>query len=360
LKTPAVDLAAVTAHEGANFAPAMKSVPKTREEVVIVLKGSTAKVAVIGCGAWGKNLVRCFASLEALEAVVDNTPSTMRELASKYGCRALTEDEAIADPMVDAIIVATPPSKHLGIALKAIAAGKHVYVEKPLTLDVASATQMVDAARAAGLVLMTGHILQFHPAFRALKALVREGALGEVLRIQANRLNLGAVRREEDALWCLAPHDISMALALAGQAPDVVEAHGETLLRNGIADAVTVRLGFAGGARALINVSWLHPYKEHRLSVIGSAGMAVFDDTLPWDKKLQLYPHAVSVDGDTPSVVRAEPVPVTIVQSEPLLDECAHFLECIRDGTEPVTGGTEALAVMDVLERATRSMAAHA
>jgi predicted dehydrogenase len=331
-----------------------------REEVLIVSKGSVARVAVIGCGAWGKNLVRCFASLNALEAVVDNTPETMQQLAAHYGCRALTEDEAIADPMVDAIVVATPPSKHLDVALKAIAAGKHVYVEKPLTLDMASATQMVDAARSAGLVLMTGHILQFHPAFRALKAIVREGRLGEVLRINANRLNLGAVRREEDALWCLAPHDISMALALVGERPDTVEGYGETLLRNDIADAVTVRLGFPGGAQALISVSWLHPYKEHRLSVIGSAGMAVFDDTLPWDKKLQLYPHAVSVDGDVPRVTRAEPVPVAIGQSEPLLDECAHFLDSIRDGAEPITGGTEALAVMDVLERATRSMAANA
>lgn len=323
-------------------------------------KGSVARVAVIGCGAWGKNLVRCFASLDALEAVVDNTPETMERLAAQYGCRALTEDEAIADPMIDAIVIATPPSKHLETALQAIAAGKHVYVEKPLTLDSASATQMVDAAHAAGLVLMTGHILQFHPAFRALKAIVREGGLGEVLRINANRLNLGAVRREEDALWCLAPHDISMVLGLIGERASVVEAFGEKLLRSDISDAVTVRLGFPAGEQAFIHVSWLHPYKEHRLSVIGSAGMAVFDDTLPWDKKLQLYPHQVSLEGDTPTVSRAEPEPVAIVQSEPLLDECAHFLDCIRDGAEPITSGTEALAVMDVLERATRSMAAAA
>lgn len=328
--------------------------------MIIVAKRSVARVAVIGCGAWGKNLIRCFASLESLEAIVDNTPETMKELSEHYGCRALTEDEAIADPMIDAIVVATPPSKHLDVALKAIAAGKHVYVEKPLTLDVASATQMVDAARSAGLVLMTGHILQFHPAFRALKTIVHEGRLGDVLRINANRLNLGAVRREEDALWCLAPHDISMTLALVGERPNIVEAFGEKLLREDISDAVTLRLGFPGGEQAFIHVSWLHPYKEHRLSVIGSAGMAVFDDTLPWDKKLQLYPHQVSVEGHAPTVERAEPVPVAIVQSEPLLDECAHFLDCIRDGAEPITSGTEALAVMEVLERATKSMAATA
>jgi predicted dehydrogenase len=327
---------------------------------VMIVSKKVARVAVIGCGAWGKNLIRCFAALDALEAVIDNTPETMQQLAAQYGCRALTEDEAIADPMIDAIVIATPPSKHLETALRAIAVGKHVYVEKPLTLDVASATQMVDAARAAGLVLMTGHILQFHPAFRALKAIVREGQLGDILRINANRLNLGAVRREEDALWCLAPHDISMTLALVGERPSVVEAFGEKLLRSDISDAVTVRLGFPAGEQAFIHVSWLHPYKEHRLSVIGSAGMAVFDDTLPWDKKLQLYPHQVSVEGDAPTVSRAEPIPVAIVQSEPLLDECAYFLDCIRDGAEPITSGTEALAVIEVLERATKSMVAGA
>jgi predicted dehydrogenase len=321
-----------------------------------VSNGKSPRVAVIGCGAWGKNLVRCFASLGALEAVVDNTPETMEQLALLHGCRALTEDEAIADPMVDAIVVATPPGKHHDTAMKAIAAGKHVYVEKPLTLDVASAAEIVAAGRAAGLVVMTGHILQFHPAFRALKALVDEGRIGSLRRIVAHRFNLGAVRREEDALWCLAPHDISMALALAGEKPSSIDADGETLLRPDIADAATVRMSFPGGARAFVHVSWLHPYKEHRLTVIGSAGMAVFDDTLPWDRKLQLYPHEVSVDGPVPQITRAEPVPVAIAQSEPLLDECAHFVACIRDGKEPLTGGEEALAVMDVLERATASM----
>ncbi len=314
------------------------------------------RVAVIGCGAWGRNIVRCFAQLGALEAVVDNNAETIESLIALFGCRAMSAEEALASPDIDAVVIATPPSGHKEMALAAIARGKHVFIEKPVTLDHAEAVAIVDAARGAARVMMTGHILQFHPAYRKLRQLVRDGALGRIQRINANRLNLGAVRREEDALWCLAPHDVSMTLGLVGQAPDHVDAHGEGHLRDEIADAVTLRLHFPQGEKALIHVSWLHPYKEHRLSVIGSAGMAVFDDTLPWDRKLQLYPHQVSLDGATPQVVRADPVAVEIEQNEPLLAECAHFLDCIRDGSEPITGPTEALAVMDVLEQAKQAM----
>ncbi|KPQ09070.1 MAG: putative dehydrogenase [Saliniramus fredricksonii] len=314
------------------------------------------RVAVIGCGAWGRNIVRCFAQLGALEAVVDNNADTIESLVALFGCRAMSVEQALAAPDIDAIVIATPPSGHKDLALAAIARGKHVFIEKPVTLDHGEAVAIVAAARDASRVMMTGHILQFHPAYRKLKELVGAGALGRLQRINANRLNLGAVRREEDALWCLAPHDVSMTLGLVGAAPDHIDAHGEGHLRDAIADAVTLRLGFAGGEMALIHVSWLHPYKEHRLSVIGSQAMAVFDDTLPWERKLQIYPHQVCLDGASPQVVRAEPVPVEITQNEPLLAECAHFLDCIRDGSEPMTGPTEALAVMDVLERAQQSM----
>ncbi|MFN3686043.1 Gfo/Idh/MocA family protein [Salinarimonas sp.] len=314
------------------------------------------RVAVIGCGAWGRNLARCFATLGVLDAVVDPNPQVLDSLVALFGCRAASLDEVLADPAIEAVAVATPPSLHRQVAEAAFAAGKHVYVEKPLTLDYPDALAVAEAGRAAGRVLMTGHILQFHNGFRALKILVAEGRLGEVRRIHATRLNLGAVRREEDALWCLAPHDVSMTLALMSGAPERVEAFGEGHLRRETADAVTMRLGFPGGAQAVIHVSWLHPFKEHRLTVIGSKAMAVFDDCLPWDRKVQIYPHQVSLDGGAPTVVRAEPVPVEIEQAEPLMAECAHFLDCIREKREPITGTLEALAVMDVLARAARAM----
>ncbi|WP_188910669.1 Gfo/Idh/MocA family protein [Salinarimonas ramus] len=317
------------------------------------------RIAVIGCGAWGRNIARCFSSLGVLEAVVDPNRQTVESLTALFGCRGATLDEVLADPGIGALAIATPPSLHREVAEAALAAGKHVYVEKPLTLNHPDALAVVEAARGADRILMTGHILQFHNGFRALKQLVASGRLGEVKRIHANRLNLGAVRKEEDALWCLAPHDVSMVLALMGGSPESVEAFGEGHLRKDTADAVTMRLGFAGGPQAMIHVSWLHPFKEHRLSVIGSQAMAVFDDCLPWDKKVQIYPHQVSLDGGSPTVVRADPVPVAIEQAEPLLAECAHFLECCITGAEPITGATEALAVMDVLHRAAGSMIDH-
>lgn len=320
----------------------------------------TPRVAVVGCGSWGRNIARCFATLGRLEAVVDPNPQTVESLVALFGCRAETLESVLADETIGAVAIATPPSMHREVAERAVAAGKHVYVEKPLTLNYPDALAVADAARAAGRTMMTGHILQFHNGYRALKELVSSGRLGEVRRIHATRLNLGAVRKEEDALWCLAPHDVSMILGLTGSSPETIEAFGEGHLRRDTADAVTIRLGFGGGnSQAMIHVSWLHPFKEHRLTVIGADAMAVFDDCLPWDKKVQIYPHQVSLVGGAPSVVRADPVPVLIEQAEPLLAECAHFLECCATGVEPLTGPTEALAVMDVLHRAARSMTDH-
>lgn len=322
-------------------------------------QNETPRVAVIGCGAWGRNIARCFASLGRLEAVVDPNTETVASLEALFGCRGATLAEVLANAGIGAVAIATPPSMHREVALAAIAAGKHVYIEKPLTLNYPDAVTVAEAARAGGRTLMTGHILQFHNGFRALKHLVDSGRLGEVRRVHATRLNLGAVRKEEDALWCLAPHDVSMTLALLGGGPDSVEAFGEGHLRRDTADAVTIRLGFDAGSQAMIHVSWLHPYKEHRLSVIGTKAMAVFDDCLPWDRKVQIYPHQVSLDGAAPIVVRADPVPIAVEQAEPLLAECDHFLACCASGDEPITGPTEALAVMDVLHRAARSMTDH-
>lgn len=319
-------------------------------------KANPPRVAVIGCGAWGRNIVRCFANLGALEAVCDHNADNVRAMVEAHGCRALDADAAIADPAIEAIAIATPPSGHMDLALRAIAAGKHILIEKPTTLDHQETVRIVEAARAAGRTMMTGHILQFHPGYLKLKEIVRSGALGAVRRVNANRLNLGAVRREESALWCLAPHDVSMALGLVGAAPVSVEAFGEGLLRPDIADAVTMRLRFPRGEQAMIHVSWLHPYKEHRLSVIGADAMAVFDDVQPWETKVQIYPHRVVFEDGAPRVIRGEPTPVAIERGEPLLAECAHFLACVRDGSEPVTGPAESLAVMDVLTRAERAM----
>lgn len=306
-------------------------------------------VAVIGCGAWGANLARCFAELGALKAVADRSADRATVLAAKHDCADGTPESVILDPAIDALAVATPPSSHYALAAAGLERGKHVLVEKPLTLHRPESEALARDAEARGRVLMVGHILRYHPAFEALLHLVRDGALGELQRVHASRLNLGAIRREEDALWCLAPHDVSMILALAGEMPEHVEGFDEKVLGREPADAAAVRLGFPSGLSAMIQVSWLHPVKEHRLSVIGSKAMAVFDDTKPWEEKLVLCRHQI---GDDLAIARGDPEPVPLEPGEPLKAECRHFLDSITTGATPLTDAREALAVMDVLARA--------
>jgi predicted dehydrogenase len=308
-----------------------------------------AGVAVVGCGAWGANLVRNFAELGALAAVVDRNAARAGALSERYAVPALSLEAALADPSVAALSIATQPGLHHAIGMAGLEAGKHLLVEKPLTLVRAEAEALVREAGRRGLVLMVGHILRFHPAFAALARLAAAGALGTLRRIHASRLNLGAVRTQEDALWCLAPHDVSMILALAGEMPDAVTGFAEHVLGRRPADAAALRLGFPSGLSAMIQVSWLHPLKEHRLSVIGTEGMAVFDDTRTWPEKLTLYRHRVGADL---AIERAGPEPVLLSEGEPLREECRHFLQCIAERRTPVTGGEEALKVMDVLARA--------
>lgn len=321
------------------------------------IRAASSGIAVIGCGAWGRNLARCFARLGALAAVADHTPAHAAALGKAHGLPALSPEAVLSDAAVTAVVVAAPPAGHAALARAALAAGKHVFVEKPLTLDMPAARDLAARAKAAGRVLMTGHVLRYHPAFMALEQLVAEGRLGRLLRIHGSRLGPGAIRAQEDAMWCLAPHDVSMVLALAGAAPDRVEAWGECLLRPDIADAATLRLSFASGLGALIQVSWLHPFKEQRLTVVGDRAMAVFDDRLGWAAKLTLFPHRLDT-APTPAIAPAEPVAVPLEEAEPLLAECRHFLDCIAEGRSPRTGPEEALAVMDVLTRAATSMTA--
>jgi predicted dehydrogenase len=311
--------------------------------------GKGPGVAVVGCGAWGGNLVRNFAELGALAAVVDPDTARAGTLSERFGVPALSLEAALADPRVAALSIATQPGLHHAVGMAGLAAGKHLLVEKPLTLVRAEAEALVREAQRRELVLMIGHILRFHPAFAALTRLVAAGELGRLRRIHASRLNLGAVRTEEDALWCLAPHDVSMILALAGEIPNAVAGFAERVLGRDPADAAAVHLGFPSGLSAMIQVSWLHPVKEHRLSVVGTEAMAVFDDTRPWPEKLAVYRHRVGADL---AIERAEPEPVPLPAGEPLKEECRHFLHCITERRAPLTGGEEALQVMDVLGRA--------
>ncbi|ODA66128.1 putative oxidoreductase YdgJ [Methyloligella halotolerans] len=316
------------------------------------------RVAVIGCGAWGKNLIRNFADLGALEAVIDHSPETAAAFAEKHDARVLDYDAALADETIDGIVVAVPGDVHYDIAKRALQAGKHVYVEKPLTLRLDEAEELAALAEEKGLALMVGHLLQYHPVFQTLRQLVEDGRLGELRYVYSNRLALGRIVRDQNALWDLAPHDISMVLSLMGAEPDEVDAFGACHLKPNVADTATLHLNFPGEPRAQIFVSWFHPFKEHKLVAIGTEGMAVFNDGEAWDDKLLLYPHGLTWDGELPVPDKAEAERVAVPQAEPLKEECRHFLDCIATGATPRTDGREALRVQRVLEKASQDLTA--
>lgn len=313
-------------------------------------------VGVIGCGMWGRNLVRTFAGLGNLRAVADTDPVVAGASATEHGVESRTVDELVAADDIDAVVIAAPARHHAQLALAALDHGKHTYVEKPLALTLSDAEQVVDRAAEAGRVLMVGHLLQYHPAFGALRDLVDRGELGALRYLYSNRLNLGRVRREENSLWSFAPHDISMILALVGDEPVDVWAQGSAFLNPGIADATVTHLRFPGGQQAHVFVSWLHPFKEQRLVVVGEKAMAVFDDARGWADKLVLYRHTVDLSGPVPTADRADAVAVALVEEEPLRTECGHFLDCIATGHAPRTDGAEGVRVLRVLARAEQAL----
>lgn len=299
------------------------------------------QIAVVGCGYWGRNIVRNFAEFGVLAALCDTELATAATLATAYDVPAEPLDGLLANPTIDAIAIASPAAAHANIAQNAFQAGKHVFVEKPMALDVEGAARLVETADNRDRILMVGHLLQYHPAFITLKNLLSEGRLGQLRYIYSNRLNLGRVRREENILWSFAPHDITMILALVGEEPNRETTIGHCYLQESAADTTTTHLSFPSGPDAHIYVSWLHPFKEQKLVAIGDDSTAVFDDTLPWDKKLVVYPHHVDLMTDIPTAVQAEAEPVALTEEEPLAAECRHFVECIQNGTHPRTDGAE-------------------
>ncbi|MGB9644923.1 MAG: Gfo/Idh/MocA family oxidoreductase [Stellaceae bacterium] len=314
------------------------------------------RVAAIGCGYWGKNLVRNFAELGALAAISDPDRNAARQLAERHHARVAEFDAVLRDDDIAGVAIAAPAALHAELTSRALEAGKHVFVEKPLALTVAEAEQLCAMAEAGNRQLMVGHLLQYHPAFIKLRELVRDGVLGRLEYISSTRLNLGKVRREEDILWSFAPHDLSMILSLIGQEPSEVTAQGGYYLHKTIADVTTTLLAFPGGEQAHVFVSWLHPFKEQRLVVTGDRAMAVFDDAQPWSRKLLLYPHRIEWRETMPVPQKAEADPVPLDEGEPLNLECRHFLDCIANGSRPRTDGREGLRVLRVLARASEAL----
>jgi predicted dehydrogenase len=308
-------------------------------------------VGVVGLGYWGPNLARNFDALAGsqLTWLCDGREEIRAKFAASYPATRFTGelDDLLADDALDAVVLATPVSTHAELAVRVLDAGKHCFVEKPLATTVAEAELAVAAARRSGKVLMVGHLLQYHPGINKLKELVDSGELGDIHYIYGNRLNLGVIRAEENALWSLGAHDISVVLHLAGdEEPYEFSARGESYMRPGVEDVVFGFMRFPSGIAAHLHLSWLDPHKERRFTVVGSQKMATFDD-MDLERKVTIYDK-----GFDEYVARAGDIwSPGIVNAEPLRLECQHFLDCVAEGATPVSDGESGLRVVRVLER---------
>jgi predicted dehydrogenase len=323
------------------------------------------RVAVIGAGAWGINHVRAMSRAKDAELVLvcdSNEAARIRAATiapnARIGCDFA---DALTAPDVDAVVVATPAKDHAEQARMALNANKHVLVEKPLALDAGDAHAVVSAAETHKRVLMVGHLMLFHPGLEKLKSMIDSGELGRIYYIYSLRVNLGRVRQDENALWSLAPHDVSMIEYLLGDEPDSVSARGGTYLQSRIEDVVFVNLRFRSGVSAQIQVSWLDPRKERRLTIVGSQKMVEFDDVHPVEK-IRIYdkgfdrPPAFTEYAQYLSIRNGDIHIPQIAMVEPLERQTRHFLDCITHGSRPITDGQSALRVVRVLEAAQKSL----
>ncbi len=319
-------------------------------------------IAVIGAGYWGKNLVRNFHQLGVLNVICDADRTIQSQFHNDYADVSCVDnfDAVLSDPLLSAVVIATPAVTHFALAAKALDAGKHVFVEKPLAVTYDEGRRLVDIARSAGKIIFVGHILHYHQGVIELKKMVAEGKIGRLQYIYSRRLSLGKIRREENILWSFAPHDISLILSIVGEDPSYVDAVGSNFLHASIADVTMTNLKFPSGIGAHVFVSWLNPFKEQRLVVVGSQGMLVFDDTQPVDEKIILYPHIINWKNGLPVAEKAEAVacPLSDHWEEPLKAECRAFIKAIATGQQPLTSGEEGLRVLHVLELSQKSMKA--
>jgi UDP-2-acetamido-3-amino-2,3-dideoxy-glucuronate N-acetyltransferase len=316
---------------------------------------SNPKVAVIGAGCWGRNLVRNFYQLGALEMVCDERQPVLDEMHLEYGVRTTRDiTNVLEEQNVRAAVIAVPAALHYELAKRCLLHGKDVYVEKPLALHSSEGIELVDLAAADDRILMVGHILEYHPAILELKRMIREGELGRIQYIHSSRLNLGKLRTEENILWSFAPHDISAILFLLGEMPSQVSSHGGSYLNSQILDVTLTSCEFKSGVNAHIFVSWLHPFKEQKFAIVGDQKMAVFDDTDP-EHKLVVYSHRINWVDRVPVAQKEAGHSIPLPSVEPLRRECEHFLECLRTRQTPRTSGASALRVLQVLEACERS-----
>jgi len=306
------------------------------------------RVAVLGCGYWGSNHVRTLRSLGVLAGVADANTDRAEGFAAEHGVEAINVDVLFERKDIDALVMALPPQFHAEAAIQAMLHGKDVLVEKPIALNVADAKREVETATQQQRIFMVGHVLRFHPAFEKMLELVHQGTLGQVKYIHAHRLGLGKFHTESDALWDLAPHDLSMILALTGCEPEQVQGQGAAIVDN-LSDFAHLHMIFPNDVRGHLFASRLNPYRERRLSVVGTKAMAVFDDVEPWSRKLAIYRFSVWQDSGQWAFTSEAPDYVEVEEGLPLTRELQHFLHCIKTRQMPRTSGEEAIAVLKIL-----------
>lgn len=309
-------------------------------------------VALVGCGYWGKNLLRNFHSLGAVSLICDSLPAN-RELAASMapGIPITDSFDDVLKSDVQGVVLATPAVTHFELARQVLRAGKDVFVEKPLSLHLSEGRQLLEEA--GDRIVMVGHILEYHPACVKLVELVREGALGKLCYIYSNRLSLGKVRREENILWSFAPHDVAIMNRLAGTMPETVSSCGGAYVQSNNADVTVTNIAYPNGVRGHIHVSWLHPFKEQRLVVIGTQKMAVFNGV---DGSLKLFDQRVEWQHGEPVPVKGPGEIIEVSQDEPLRLECQAFLDAMRTRKPSLTDGINGLEVLSVLESAQKSL----
>jgi predicted dehydrogenase len=322
-------------------------------------------VGMIGCGSWGSNWVRTLASMPEVELrwCCDLSLATLGRVAQQFPqVRTTTNpDDLFQDPALEGVVIATIAPTHHDLARRALLAGKHVMVEKPMTLTTAHAVDLNRLAQEQQRVLMVGHLLEYHPAVVYIKNMIDSGDLGELYYLYSQRLNHGKVRTDENAWWSLAPHDVSVALRLLGAWPVSVQLRGQNVVQKEIADVVFATLEFPGGKLAHMHVSWLDPHKTRKLTVVGSRKMVVFDDTLPaykvtvYDKCFRINQQLTSY-ADWITMHQGDIVVPKMDATEPLLREARHFVDCVRKQQRPLSDGLSGALVVSVLEHGQRSL----
>ncbi len=326
------------------------------------MKNSSVTLGIIGCGRWGINHVKTAYGLlgEQLKYVVDANPASEKKISQISSSINFTTDinQVLNDAEINAVILATPAITHFSIAKECLIRKKNVLVEKPITLYSHEAKELVELAKANNCKLMVGHVLLYHPAIVELKRLYVQGKIGALQYIYSNRLNLGAIRSEENSLWSFAPHDVSIIQYLTETNPVTVDANGASIIQHGIEDTTITYLSYPNNIHAHIFVSWLHPFKEHRLVVIGSEGMLVFEDSLK-DSKLKLFPKGFHKTERGIEKFEGEFEVIAYEEKQPLAEEHKHFYNCITNNTTPLTDGEHALNVLKILEQATEKLLHH-